>query len=165
MSASDLKALKSAIDAITAEKGNVYVAEHDVLSELKQEMVDYEEDLGEMKEVAEISGRKNLRQTKGAARLFKKMQNILSKADSIASKLEVREETLRGNMDQLGKVGESFEDQEEHLITVQDLLGAVRGLQADNSVKDLKECLKEKEVNFRVIFNLKSKFVIQGNTC
>jgi len=129
LSASDLKALKSAIDAITAEKGNVYVAEHDVLSELKQEMVDYEEDLGEMKEVAEISGRKNLRQTKGAARLFKKMQNILSKADSIASKLEVREETLRGNIDQLGKVGESFEDQEEHLITVQDLLGAVRGLQ------------------------------------
>merc|ERR1712106_673347 len=34
----------------------------------------------------------------------------------------------KGDIDSLGKVGERSEDQEEHLVTVQDLLGAVRGL-------------------------------------
>merc|ERR1711923_538 len=65
----------------------------------------------------------------GAARLFKKMQNILNKTDLIVSKLQTREEKLRGVIESLGQEGENSEDQEEHLVTVQDLLGAVRGLQ------------------------------------
>merc|ERR1712142_734523 len=129
LSVDDLTALKSAIDAITLEKGKNYVSEHEVLSELKQEMVEYEEDLDEMQEVAESTGRKNLKQTKGAARLFKKMQNILNKTDLIVSKLQTREEKLRGVIESLGQEGENSEDQEEHLVTVQDLLGAVKGLQ------------------------------------
>jgi len=129
LSVEDLTALKSAIQTITLEKGNKFIGEHEVLSDLKQEMVDYEDDLGEMKEVAESSGRKNLKQTKGAARLFKKMNNMLIKADSVVANLKQREEKLRGDIDSLGKVGESSEDHEEHLVTVQDLLGAVRGLQ------------------------------------
>merc|ERR1712142_1062582 len=129
LSVDDLTALKSAIDAITLEKGKNYVSEHEVLSELKQEMVEYEEDLDEMQEVAESTGRKNLKQTKGAARLFKKMQNILNKTDLIVSKLKKREEKLRGVIESLGQEGENSEDQEEHLVTVQDLLGAVKGLQ------------------------------------
>merc|ERR1719228_2569687 len=129
LSVQDLKALKSAIETITLEKGKTYIGEHEVLSELKQEMGFYEENLGEMQEVAESSGRKNLRQTKGAARLFKKMNSMLGKADNVVAQLKKREEKLRGDIDSLGKVGESSEDQEEHLVTVQDLLGAVRGLQ------------------------------------
>merc|ERR1719320_826818 len=129
LSAEDLKALKSAIETITLEKGKTYIGEHEVLSELRQEMGDYEETLDEMKEVAESTGRKDLRQTKGAARLFKKMNSMLSKADYVVAQLKKREEKLRGDIDSLGKVGESSEDQEEHLVTVQDLLGAVKGLQ------------------------------------
>jgi len=129
LSAEDLKALKSAIETITLEKGKTYIKEHEVLSELRQEMGDYEETLDEMKEVAESTGRKDLRQTKGAARLFKKMNSMLSKADNVVAQLKKREEKLRGDIDSLGKVGESSEDQEEHLVTVQDLLGAVKGLQ------------------------------------
>jgi len=102
------------------------VSEHEVLSEPKQEMVDYEEDLEEMKEVSETTGRKNLKQTKGAARLFTRMNKMLGRADAVVKKLAEREKKL---LDSLGKVGESSEDQEEHLVTVQDLLGAVRGLQ------------------------------------
>merc|ERR1711915_1077736 len=105
LSVDDLTALKSAIDAITLEKGKNYVSEHEVLSELKQEMVEYEEDLDEMQEVAESTGRKNLKQTKGAARLFKKMQNILNKTDLIVSKLQTREEKLMGVIESLGQEG------------------------------------------------------------
>merc|ERR1719369_2593055 len=57
------------------------------------------------------------------------MNSMLSKADNVVAQLKKREEKLRGDIDSLGKVGESSEDQEEHLVTVQDLLGAVKGLQ------------------------------------
>merc|ERR1719516_180794 len=71
----------------------------------------------------------NLKQTKGAARLFKMVNNVLGRADTVVKKLETRESKLRIDIDSLNKVGEDKEDQEEHLVTVQDLLGAVRGLQ------------------------------------
>ena len=129
LSSEDLSALRSAIHTITQEKGNKFVNEHDVLHELRQELVDYEEDLGEMKEIAESAGRKNLKQTKGAARLFKMVNTVLGRADTVVKKLETRESKLRIDIDSLNKVGEDKEDQEEHLVTVQDLLGAVRGLQ------------------------------------
>merc|ERR1719270_1023426 len=118
----------SAIHTISHEKGNKFVNEHDVLHELRQELLDYEEDLGEMKEIAESTGR-NLKQTKGAARLFKMVNTVLGRANTVVKKLETRESKLRIDIDSLNKVGEDKEDQEEHLVTVQDLLGAVRGLQ------------------------------------
>ena len=72
----DLSALREAIDALSQEKGQTFIREHDVLSDIKQELVDYEEDLGELKDVAESTGRKQLHQTKGAARLFKKVHTV-----------------------------------------------------------------------------------------
>lgn len=81
-----------------------------------------------MKEIAESTGR-NLKQTKGAARLFKMVNTVLGRANTVVKKLETRESKLRIDIDSLNKVGEDKEDQEEHLVTVQDLLGAVRGLQ------------------------------------
>ena len=124
-----MSALRSAIETLTREKGNKYVNEHDVLHELRQELLDYEEDLGEMKEAAASAGRQNLKQTKGAARLFKMVNTVLGRADTVVKKLETRETKLRTDIDSLDKEGEDKEDQEEHLVTVQDLLSAVRGLQ------------------------------------
>jgi len=129
MSADDLAALKAAIETITAEKGQTYITDHQVLGELRQELVDYQEDVGEMQEVAEIAGRKNLRQGKGAARLFKKVNGLLGKVDTVVAKLQTREKKLTTDISSLEVAGESAEVQESHLVTVQDLLGAVRRLQ------------------------------------
>ena len=74
----DLSALREAIDALSQEKGQSFIGEHDVLSDIKQELVDYEEDLGELKDITESTGRKQLQQTKGAARLFKKVEPALT---------------------------------------------------------------------------------------
>jgi hypothetical protein len=38
--------LRAAIEGIMKEKGKSFVNEHDVLHEVKQELTDYEEDLG-----------------------------------------------------------------------------------------------------------------------
>merc|ERR1712032_1120778 len=88
-------------------------------------MGDYEEDLGELKDITESTGRKQLQQTKGAARLFKKVNRIMGRMDTVVAKLKTRESKLTENMDMLHK----SEVHEGHLVTVQDLLGAVQGLQ------------------------------------
>jgi len=121
----DLSALREAIDALSQEKGQSFIGEHEVLSDIKQELVDYEEDLSELKDVAESTGRKQLHQTKGAARLFKKVNRIMGRMDTVVAKLKTRESKLTENIDILQK----SEAHEGHLVTVQDLLGAVQGLQ------------------------------------
>merc|ERR1712029_211114 len=128
LSSKDLTALRAAIQSISKNKGKDFVQEHGVLHELRQELLDYEEDLGEMKEVAESTGR-HLKQTKGAARLFKMVNTVLARADTVVNKLETRESKIKTDIDSLDKEGEDKEDQEEHLVTVQDLLSAVIGLQ------------------------------------
>jgi len=120
----DLSALREAIDALSQEKGQSFIGEHEVLSDIKQELVDYEEDLSDLKDVAESAGRKQLHQTKGAARLFKKVNRIMGRMDTVVAKLKTRESKLTENIDKLQK-----SEAHETLVTVQDLLGAVQGLQ------------------------------------
>ena len=59
------------------------------MQELRQELLDYEEDLGELKEIAEKSGRRHLNQSKGAARLFTRVNKMLSNLNNVVGKLEV----------------------------------------------------------------------------
>lgn len=122
LSAGDLGALRSAIEALSLEKGQKYLGEHEVLHDIKQELVDYQEDLGDLQEAAQTSGR-GLRQTKGAARLFKKVNRLMGRVDTVVAQLKTREEKLEAHMEAGDREAEG------HLVTVQDLLGAVRGLQ------------------------------------
>ena len=87
------------------------MTEHEVLHELRQELIDYEEDLGEMREAAMTAGRQNLKQTKGAARLFKMVNTVLGRAGTVVKKLETRESKLRTDIDTLDKVGVNSDDQ------------------------------------------------------
>ena len=43
----DSNDFRAAIEGIMKEKGSSFINEHDVLHEVKQELTDYEEDLGE----------------------------------------------------------------------------------------------------------------------
>jgi len=129
LSSEDLKALKNAIDNISKEKGSTFINEHDVLHELKQELTDYQEDLGELKAQAQLSGRKDLTQSKGAARLFTRVNKMLNNINTVVDSLETKEKDLTVQIDKLGEVGASTGDQEGHLVTVQELIQAVRGLQ------------------------------------
>ena len=46
-------------------------------------------DLGELAEQAELSGRKDMKQSKGAARLFSRVNKMLKNIDGVVGKLEV----------------------------------------------------------------------------
>lgn len=122
LSTDDLEALRSAIETINTEKGSNYIVENEVLTELKQELSDYQDDLGELSETALKAGRKDLKQSKGAARLFKRVNKMLNKMDGLVQNLEVREKKL-------GELGTETEEEKGHLVTVQSILQAVRGLQ------------------------------------
>merc|ERR1719508_727025 len=126
LSTEDLEALRSAIETISTEKGSNFIVENEVLTELKQELVDYQEDLGELSETATKAGRNDLKQTKGAARLFKRVNKMLNKMDGLVNNLEAREKKLSAN---INDPGTESEDQKGHLVTVQGILQAVRGLQ------------------------------------
>ena len=65
------------------------MSEHDSLQELQQELLDYEEDLDELKQLAAKSGRKHLNQSKGAARLFTRVNKMLNNLNSVVGRLEV----------------------------------------------------------------------------
>merc|ERR1719319_1004603 len=116
LSTEDLEALRLAIETINTEKGSNYIVENEVLTELKQEL----------SETALETGIKDLKQTKGAARLFKRVNKMLNKMDKVVDNLEAREKKLS---DVLGELGTEAEDQKGHLVTVQSILQAVRGLQ------------------------------------
>ena len=45
--------------------------------------------LGELAEQAELSGRKDMMQSKGAARLFSRVNKMLKNIDGVVTKLEV----------------------------------------------------------------------------
>lgn len=94
------------------------MTEHEVLHELRQELIDYEEDLGEMREAAMTAGRQNLKQTKGAARLFKMVNTVLGRAGTVVKKLETRESKLRTDIDTLDKVGVNSDDQVNIIINL-----------------------------------------------
>jgi LETM1 and EF-hand domain-containing protein 1 len=128
LSSEDLNALKSALEGIVKEKGREYVAENESLQDLRQELLDYQEDLGELKEIAEKSGRSHLNQSKGAARLFTRVNKMLGNLNNVVGKLEVREKSLEKQIDRLEEAGVSASDREGHLVTVQELLQAVKGL-------------------------------------
>jgi len=129
LSKEDLKAIKNAISAISKEKGSEFINEQEVLLDLKQELVDYEEDLGELNEQAALSGRRDLKQSKGAARLFSRVNKMLNSINDVVGKLESREKEVKSQIDVLEEAGVATGDQEGHLVTVQDLLQAVRGIQ------------------------------------
>jgi len=128
LSAEDLSALKNALEGIVKEKGRDFVSEHDSLQELQQELLDYEEDLDELKQLAEKSGRKHLNQSKGAARLFSRVNKMLNNLNSVVGRLEDREKSLESQIGRLEEAGVSATDREGHLVTVQELLLAVKGL-------------------------------------
>lgn len=127
LSAEDIDALKKALAGIVKEKGFDYISENESLQELKQELLDYEEDLGELKEIAEKSGRRHLNQSKGAARLFSRVNKMLNNLNSVVKKLEVREKSLENQIDRLESAGVPAGDREGHLVTVQELLQTVKG--------------------------------------
>ncbi|XP_066909089.1 mitochondrial proton/calcium exchanger protein [Halyomorpha halys] len=66
--------------------------EKESLAELRQEMVEYEEDINDLKSTLKMSKEfEEVKETKAAKRLFKKVNKLISKMDNVLTKLEQNE--------------------------------------------------------------------------
>jgi LETM1 and EF-hand domain-containing protein 1 len=123
ISTDDLSDLKSAIESL--DKTNK--TETEEIESLKKELQDYEEDLQELSDIKEQVARSDLNETKGAARLFSKVNKMLNKVDRLVDNLKGQEKALEDSMKE--KESSTDEDEQQKLITIHELVEAVTRLQ------------------------------------
>ena len=71
----------------------------------------------------------NLSETKGARRLFGKVNQMLSKVDSLVESLQLKEKEIEEKKSLEGRSEEEIIVDDENLVTVQELIDAVQNLQ------------------------------------
>ncbi len=127
ISTEDLSDLKSAIEVL--EKTGK--TETDEIESLKKELQDYEEDLQELSEIKAKVERTDLSETKGAARLFGKVNKMLNNVDSLVANLREQEKQIEESMKvQQEEASSSDEAEQQKLVTIHELIQAVTMLQA-----------------------------------
>ena len=122
ISAEDLGDLKSAIESL--DKAGK--SESEEVESLKKELQDYEEDLQELTEIKTRAKRLDLAESKGATRLFNKVNRMLGKLDRRVDGLREQEKVLEESV----REQEGVADEDEgKLVTVHELVEAVTRLQ------------------------------------
>ena len=123
ISTEDLGDLKSAIESL--EKTSKTDSEE--VERLKVELQDYEEDLQELTEIKTKAKRMDLAESKGATRLFSKVNRMLGKVDVLVDNLRDQEKALEESLRE--RESAAADEDEAKLVTVHELVEAVERLQ------------------------------------
>lgn len=106
--------------------------EKEEIKELKEEMAEYQEDIKELDQIkAEAKGQEdieNIKVSKGAKRLFNKVNKMISKMDAVLSELEQSEKKVKQRMESLGPEKQNAKDVEE-LVRIDELVAAIKQIQ------------------------------------
>ncbi|KAK9509167.1 hypothetical protein O3M35_006542 [Rhynocoris fuscipes] len=87
----DIEALESAIDCLGKSQKKLIV-EKEELQELREEMKDYQEDVADLQKLMmEVGKDVDVKETKAAKRLFKKVNSMITKIDSVLNELEKKQ--------------------------------------------------------------------------
>ncbi|ODN05624.1 LETM1 and EF-hand domain-containing protein 1, mitochondrial [Orchesella cincta] len=108
ITADDFDAIEVAIEKLGKKKN---VIEQEELQDLKEEMSDYKEDVEKLEQVTDQDFKLKVRESKGARRLFNKLNNMVSK-------LETRVKTV--------DVEETKTQFQKQLVATEELMAAVR---------------------------------------
>lgn len=106
--------------------------EKEEIKELKEEMAEYQEDVKELYQIkAEAKGQTdiaNITVSKGAKRLFNKVNKMISKMDAVLLELEQSEKKVKQRMESLGPDEKDAKDVEE-LVKIDELIAAIKQIQ------------------------------------
>lgn len=106
--------------------------EKEEIKELKEEMAEYQEDVKELDQIkAEARGQTditNIKVSKGAKRLFNKVNKMISKMDAVLLELEQSEKKVKERMKSLGPDEKDAKDVEE-LVKIDELIAAIKQIQ------------------------------------
>ena len=107
--------------------------EKEELKELKEEMAEYQEDIQELHKLkAEAKGLadvENIKVSKGAKRLFNKVNRMISKMDTVLSELEQSEKRIKEEIDALPSEKRSKSKVAAELIKIDELIAAIKQIQ------------------------------------
>jgi len=123
--------------------------EKEEIKELKEEMAEYQEDIKELDQIkAEAKGQEdieNIKVSKGAKRLFNKVNKMISTMDAVLSELEQSEKKVKQRMESLGPEKQDAKDVEE-LVRIDELVAAIKQFQNvgdEHRLKRIAEILKK----------------------
>lgn len=109
------------------------VVEKEEIKELKEEMAEYQEDIKELYQIkAQAKGQadiENIKVSKGAKRLFNKVNKMISKMDAVLLELEQSEKKVKERMESLGPDEKNAKDVEE-LVKIDELVAAIKKIQS-----------------------------------
>ncbi|XP_012524294.1 mitochondrial proton/calcium exchanger protein [Monomorium pharaonis] len=143
----DVKVLEQALDSIGKDNKNLAV-EKEEIKELKEEMAEYQEDIKELDQIkAEARGQtdiEDIKVSKGARRLFKKVNKMISKMDAVLLELEQSEKKVKQRIESLGPDGKRNDKDVEELVKIDELVAAIKQIQSvpdDHRLKRIAEIL------------------------
>lgn len=109
------------------------IVEKEELKELKEEMAEYQEDIQELYQMkAESKGEadiEDIKESKGAKRLFNKVNKMISKMDTVLSELEQSEKKIKEKVEALTPEEKTQSKAAEELVRIDELIAAIKQIQ------------------------------------
>ncbi|CAK9805967.1 Mitochondrial proton/calcium exchanger protein [Anthophora quadrimaculata] len=129
---SDVKVIEQALDSLGKEKKNISV-EKEELKELKEEMAEYQEDIKELYEIkAAAKGQQDIasiKVSKGATRLFNKVNKMINKMDAVLTQLETEKQMKKVDAVDKGDTTTPTTKSAEELVKIDELILAIKKIQ------------------------------------
>ncbi|VVC95978.1 unnamed protein product [Leptidea sinapis] len=124
LSNKDIEVIEDALEKLAEQKRSLLL-EKESISELKTELLDYSEDVKEMHEIVKTK-QADLKLTKGARRLYRAVNNMISKLDAALVELESKEKALQATLEQTKTEPQKAKEQ---LIQIDELMHSIKSLQ------------------------------------
>lgn len=127
----DVKVLEQALDTVGKDKK--LAVEKEELKELKEEMAEYQEDIKELDEIkAAAKGQaeiESIKVSKGAKRLFNKVNKMINKMDAVLEELEQSEKKVKQKIESLAPEEKTDSEAVEELVKIDELIVAIKQIQ------------------------------------
>ncbi|KAK9293472.1 hypothetical protein QLX08_011594 [Tetragonisca angustula] len=128
---SDVKVLEQALDSLGKDKE--MSVEKEELKELKEEMAEYQEDLKELDEIkAAAKGQEdieNIKVSKGATRLYNKVNKMIKKMDAVLTQLESEKQMKELQRKTIVDKEATISKTAEELVKIDELILVIKKIQ------------------------------------
>ncbi|XP_030020455.1 mitochondrial proton/calcium exchanger protein [Manduca sexta] len=124
LSGKDIEVIEDALEKLAEQKKSLLL-EKESIQELKAELLDYSEDVKEMQEIVKTK-QADIKLTKGARRLYRAVNNMISKLDAALVELESKEKALKTTLEQTKSEPQKAKEQ---LIQIDELMHSIKSLQ------------------------------------
>lgn len=132
ISSKDLEAIGDALGSLSKDKKTLLV-EKEEIKDLKEEIADYQEDVQELQEVITAApGDVKVKESRAAKMLYKKVNSMISKMDTVLADLEKKEQELK---EQVSAAEEQKSEKDpallasEELVRIDELMSAIKKIQ------------------------------------